>query len=600
MDIFSIFTLCGGLAFFLYGMNTMSSSLEKIAGGRLERTLKKMTSNPFKSLVLGAGITIAIQSSSAMTVMLVGLVNSGVMELGQTIGVIMGSNIGTTLTAWILSLTGIQSESVLVNLLKPENFSPVIALAGVILLMSSKRQRRRDVGRIMLGFAVLMYGMELMKDAVSPLADMPEFSSILTAFNNPLLGVAVGAVFTGIIQSSAASVGILQALAMTGSISYGMAIPIIMGQNIGTCVTALLSSIGVNRNAKRVAAVHVSFNVIGTVVCLILFYGSDAIFQYSFTDSPINAVGIAFCHSVFNIFTTVLLLPFSRQLEKIATILVRSDTKNDSVAFLDPRLMRTPAVAIAECGSLATQMAELTQKNVMLAIRQLSEYQSSREAEIEVNEEHLDTYEDHLGHYLVEASRKGLSSEDSKTTSKLLHSIGDFERIGDHAKNILDAARELHEKELSFSNEAQGDLDVLTRAVTDILDTTIRAYKTNDSALAVTVEPLEEVVDQLSEEIKLRHIERLQKGRCTIQLGFVLNDLLTNYERISDHCSNIAICVIETVHKELNPHEYLHDLKVGGGDFGTAFQSALAKYPLPVSSSGAEEASSSSAPAAVD
>lgn len=582
MDIFSIFTLCGGLAFFLYGMNVMSSSLEKIAGGRLERTLKKMTSNPFKSLLLGAGITIAIQSSSAMTVMLVGLVNSGVMELGQTIGVIMGSNIGTTLTAWILALTGIESESVWMNLLKPENFSPLLALIGIVLIMGSKKQRRRDIGRIMVGFAILMYGMELMKDAVSPLADSPQFSSILTAFNNPLLGVLVGAVFTGVIQSSAASVGILQALALTGSITYGMAIPIIMGQNIGTCVTALLSSIGVNRNAKRVAVVHISFNIIGTVVCLILFYGGDAIFHFSIMDQPINAVNIALCHSVFNIFTTVLLLPFSKQLERIAVLLVRNDTKNDSVAFLDSRLLRTPGVAISECASLAGQMADLAQKNVQLAIAQLSSFQSARETEIESNEEKLDIYEDHLGHYLVEASRKGLSSENSKTTSKLLHSIGDFERIGDHAKNILDSARELHEKDLTFSEEAQRELDVLTRAVTDILSTATEAYKTNDAALAVTVEPLEETIDQLSEEIRLRHIHRLQQGVCTIQMGFILSDLLTNYERIGDHCSNLAICVIETVDKELNPHEYLHDLKRGGNsDFSTSFQATLSRYALP-------------------
>ena len=582
MDIFSIFTLCGGLAFFLYGMNVMSSSLEKIAGGRLERTLKKMTSNPFKSLLLGAGITIAIQSSSAMTVMLVGLVNSGVMELGQTIGVIMGSNIGTTLTAWILALTGIESESVWMNLLKPENFSPLLALIGIVLIMGSKKQRRRDIGRIMVGFAILMYGMELMKDAVSPLADSPQFSSILTAFNNPLLGVLVGAVFTGVIQSSAASVGILQALALTGSITYGMAIPIIMGQNIGTCVTALLSSIGVSRNAKRVAVVHISFNIIGTVVCLILFYGGDAIFHFSIMDQPINAVNIALCHSVFNIFTTVLLLPFSKQLERIAVLLVRNDTKNDSVAFLDSRLLRTPGVAISECASLAGQMADLAQKNVQLAIAQLSSFQSARETEIESNEEKLDIYEDHLGHYLVEASRKGLSSENSKTTSKLLHSIGDFERIGDHAKNILDSARELHEKDLTFSEEAQRELDVLTRAVTDILRTATEAYKTNDVALAVTVEPLEETIDQLSEEIRLRHIHRLQQGVCTIQMGFILSDLLTNYERIGDHCSNLAICVIETVDKELNPHEYLHDLKRGGNsDFSTSFQATLSRYALP-------------------
>lgn len=343
MDIFSVFTLCGGLAFFLYGMTVMSKSLEKMAGGKLERMLKRMTSSPFKSLLLGAGITIAIQSSSAMTVMLVGLVNSGVMELRQTIGIIMGSNIGTTLTAWILSLTGIESENVFVNLLKPENFSPLIALAGILLIMGSKRQRRRDVGRIMMGFAILMYGMELMSGAVSPLAEMPQFAGLLTAFENPLLGVLVGAVFTGIIQSSAASVAILQALAMTGSITYGMAIPIIMGQNIGTCVTALISSIGVNRNAKRVAVVHISFNVIGTAVCLILFYGGDMILHFTFLNQAVGAVGIAFCHTAFNVFTTILLLPFSRQLEKLARRLVRTEDTRESFAFLDPLLLRTPA-----------------------------------------------------------------------------------------------------------------------------------------------------------------------------------------------------------------------------------------------------------------
>ena len=583
MDIFSLFTLCGGLAFFLYGMNTMSNSLEKMAGGNLERTLKKMTSSPMKSLLLGAGITIAIQSSSAMTVMLVGLVNSGVMELGQTIGVIMGSNIGTTLTAWILSLTGIESSSVLVNLVKPENFSPIIALVGIILVMGSKKQRRRDIGRIMLGFAVLMYGMELMKDAVSPLADMPEFSSILTAFNNPLLGVLVGAVFTGVIQSSAASVGILQALALTGSISYGMAIPIIMGQNIGTCVTAVISSIGVNRNARRVAAVHISFNVIGTVICLILFYGSNALFHYSFTDSPINAVGVAFCHTVFNVFTTFLLLPFNRQLEKLATKLVRDNGKaSDSFAFIDPLLLRTPSVAISECNVLTNRMAELARDNVALAVAQFSDFQSTRDTLITENEDKLDIYEDRLGNYLVEASRRSLSPADSQISSKLLHSIGDFERIGDHASNLLDAARELHEKQLTFSDEAKAELQVLTEAITEILDISVQAFESNDAALAATVESLEEVVDRLSEEIKLRHINRLQSGRCTIQLGFVLSDLLTNYERISDHCSNVAICVIESEQKNLNPHEYLQQLKESMNQvFTQNYARYQEKYALP-------------------
>ena len=443
MDIFSVFTLCGGLAFFLYGMTVMSKSLEKMAGGKLERMLKRMTSNPFKSLLLGAGITIAIQSSSAMTVMLVGLVNSGVMELGQTIGVIMGSNIGTTLTAWILSLTGIESESVFVNLLKPENFSPLIALAGILLIMGSKRQRRRDVGRIMMGFAILMYGMELMSGAVSPLAEMPEFAGLLTAFENPLLGVLVGAVFTGIIQSSAASVAILQALAMTGSITYGMAIPIIMGQNIGTCVTALISSIGVNRNAKRVAVVHISFNVIGTTVCLILFYGGDLLFHFAFMDWTVGAVGIAFCHTAFNVFTTILLLPFSRQLEKLARRLVRTEDARESFAFLDPLLLRTPGAAVSESVSMAGRMGQAARENICLAVDQLSHYSRERETQILQNEDKLDIYEDRLSNYLVEVSQHGLSMQDMRTVSRLLHAVGDFERIGDHAVNIQESAQEL-------------------------------------------------------------------------------------------------------------------------------------------------------------
>ena len=580
MDIFSVFTLCGGLAFFLYGMTTMSKSLEKMAGGKLERILKRMTSNPLKSLLLGAGITIAIQSSSAMTVMLVGLVNSGVMELGQTIGVIMGSNIGTTLTAWILSLTGIQSENVFVNLLKPENFSPVIALAGIILIMGSKKQRRRDIGRIMVGFSILMYGMELMKNAVSPLADMPEFSNLLTAFNNPLLGVAVGAVFTGIIQSSAASVGILQALALTGSITYGMAIPIIMGQNIGTCVTALLSSIGVNRNAKRVAAIHISFNVIGTAVCLVLFYGGHMIFHFGFMSDPVGAVGIAFCHTVFNVLTTIMLLPFSRQLEKLARRLVRSENKAEQFAFLDPLLMRTPGVAISECVSMTNRMGRMAHETLLLSIEQLSEYSEAREAQILGNEDKLDIYEDRLGAYLVEISQHGVSMTDIQTVSRLLHAIGDFERIGDHALNLQQSAQELHEKGLRFSDSAKAELHVLTDALKDIMDKAFSCFAADDVNAARDVEPLEETVDQLIEEIRLRHIRRLQTGECTIQLGFVLNDLLTNFERVSDHCSNIAVCVIEEKSTSLDRHAYLHDVKKGG-DFTANLQQDMKKYQLP-------------------
>ncbi len=581
MDIFSLFTLCGGLAFFLYGMTTMSKSLEKMAGGRLERLLKRMTESPVKGLLLGAGITIAIQSSSAVTVMLVGLVNSGVMELGQTIGVLMGSNIGTTLTAWILSLTGIESESVLLNMLKPENFSPLFALAGILLIMGSKRQRRRDIGRILIGFAILMSGMEMMKNSVSPLAEMPGFADLLTAFNNPLLGVLVGAVFTGVIQSSAASVGILQALALTGSITYGMAIPIIMGQNIGTCVTALISSIGVSRGAKRVSVIHVAFNVTGALAGLIVFYGGDLVFHFAFLDTAVGAVGIALCHTIFNVATTALLLPFSRQLEKLARTAVKETDKTQQVAFLDPLLLRTPGAAVSECAALTNEMGDLARQSLIRSLGQLSRYDGELEAELLENEDKLDTYEDRLSGYLVRISQHGLSMEDIHTVSRMLHVIGDFERIGDHALNIQESARELHEKGLSFSGAAEAELRVLERALEDILTASVDCFRSDDPAAAKKVEPLEETIDRLTDEIRDRHIRRLQSGECTLQLGFILNDLLTNLERVSDHCSNIAVCVIEERedHGEQR-HAYLHDFKAAG-EFAADLDKDLERYKLP-------------------
>ena len=581
MDIFSLFTLCGGLAFFLYGMTTMSKSLEKMAGGRLERLLKRMTESPIKGLLLGAGITIAIQSSSAVTVMLVGLVNSGVMELGQTIGVLMGSNVGTTLTAWILSLTGIESENLLLNMLKPENFSPLFALAGILLIMGSKRQRRRDVGRILIGFAILMSGMEMMKNSVSPLAEMPGFAELLTAFNNPLLGVLVGAVFTGVIQSSAASVGILQALALTGSISYGMAIPIIMGQNIGTCVTALISSIGVSRGAKRVSVIHVAFNVTGAAVGLIVFYGGNLIFHFAFLDATVGAVGIALCHTVFNVATTALLLPFSRQLEKLARVAVKEEDKTRQVAFLDPLLLRTPGAAVSECAAMTNEMGALARKSLLSSLGQLSRYDGNLEAELLENEDKLDTYEDRLSGYLVQISQHGLSMEDIHTVSRLLHAVGDFERIGDHALNIQESARELHEKGLSFSGAAEAELQVLERALEDILAASVDCFRADDPVAAREVEPLEETIDRLTAEIRDRHIRRLQNGECTVQLGFILSDLLTNLERVSDHCSNIAVCVIEERedHAEQR-HAYLHDFKAAE-EFAESLDKDLETYKLP-------------------
>ena len=589
MNIFSLFTLCGGLAFFLYGMYVMSKSLEKMAGGRLERLLKRMTSTPIKSLLLGAGITIAIQSSSAMTVMLVGLVNSGVMELGQTIGVIMGSNIGTTLTAWLLSLTGIESESFFVNFLKPKNFSPLLALAGILLIMGSKKQRRRDVGRVMMGFSILMYGMELMSGAVAPLADMPEFTDLMTAFTNPLLGVLVGAAFTGIIQSSAASVGILQALAMTGSVTYGMAIPIIMGQNIGTCVTALISSIGVSRNAKRVSVIHISFNLIGTTVGLIILCGGNALFGFPFLSNSVNAVGIALCHTIFNVCTTILLLPFTRQLEWLAKKAISTEDKPSDFTFLDPRLLRTPGVAASECASMVNQMGALAQTSMDLVLTQFLQYTDAREEEILSNEDKLDIYEDHLGSYLVQISQHGTSADDMHTISRLLHAIGDFERIGDHVLNLQESAKELRDKQLRFSLTAQKEVEVLTRLLRDLMTAALDCFRKDDPVAAQLVEPLEETMDCLTEEVRNRHIHRLQNGQCTIQLGFVLNDLLNNFERIGDHCSNIAVSVIEEQDSQMASHAYLHDMKKNG-EFAARLQNNLSRYALPPEMPGASPA----------
>ena len=582
MDIFSVITLIGGLAFFLYGMHVMSSGLERMAGGKLEHALKRMTSNPLKSLALGAGITVAVQSSSAVTVMLVGLVNSGLMNIAQTPGVIMGSNIGTTLTAWLLSLVGLETDNVWLKLLKPENFSLIFAMVGAVLIMMSKKPKRRDIGSILVGFAVLMYGMKFMSSAVSPLADMPEFASLLTAFRNPLLGVLVGALFTGIIQSSAASVGILQALALTGNISYGMAIPIIMGQNIGTCVTALISSIGVKRNAKKVAAIHVSFNLIGTVFFLALFYGLDALVHFSFTDMPIGAFEIAVVHSIFNVATTVLLLPFSKQLVKIANLVIRDKKGEEELPAkrLDERLLATPSVAVGESNAMTVDMMKTAHRTLLQALGLIEHYDEKTAEEILEQENHLDACEDELGTYLVRLASNKLSAEDSMLVSKMLHTIGDFERLGDHAVNLLGSVRELQEKKLSFSPAAQEDLALMSSALTEILALTAEAYEKNDAEIAARVEPLEQTIDRLVERIKDKHVARLQNGECTIQLGFILADLLNNFERISDHCSNIAVSVIEIKHNTFDTHQYLNRVKYGSREFTAQFEEYCEKYGL--------------------
>ena len=582
MDIFSVITLIGGLAFFLYGMHVMSSGLERMAGGKLEHALKRMTSNPLKSLALGAGITVAVQSSSAVTVMLVGLVNSGLMNIAQTPGVIMGSNIGTTLTAWLLSLVGLETDNVWLKILKPENFSLIFAMVGAVLIMISKKPRRRDIGSILVGFAVLMYGMKFMSSAVSPLADMPEFASLLTAFRNPLLGVLVGALFTGIIQSSAASVGILQALALTGNISYGMAIPIIMGQNIGTCVTALISSIGVKRNAKKVAAIHVSFNLIGTVFFLALFYGLDALVHFSFTDMPIGAFEIAVVHSIFNVATTILLLPFSKQLVKIANLVVRDKKGKEEppAKRLDERLLATPSVAVGESNAMTVDMMKTAHRTLLQALALIEHYNEKTAEEILEQENRLDACEDELGTYLVRLASNKLSAEDSMLVSKMLHTIGDFERLGDHAVNILGSVRELQEKKLSFSPAGQEDLALLSSALTEILSLTAEAYEKNDAEIASRVEPLEQTIDGLVERIKDKHVTRLQNGECTIQLGFILADLLNNFERVSDHCSNIAVSVIEIKHNTFDTHQYLNRVKYGSREFTAQYEEYCEKYGL--------------------
>ena len=549
-----------------------------------------MTSNRFKSLLLGMAITIAIQSSSAMTVMLVGLVNSGIMELGQSIGVIMGSNIGTTVTAWILSLSGITSDNVFVQLLKPESFSPIIALIGIILIMFTKSSKKKDIGSVCIGFAILMTGMTLMSGAVKPLADLPQFKDILMMLNNPFVAILAGTLITALIQSSAASLGILQSLAMTGGISFNMALPIIMGQNIGTCITALLSSIGTSKNAKRVTAVHIYFNVLGTVICLSGFYLADAIFHFSFTDQPISSFMIAVVHSAFNLLTTFILLPFCKQLEKLAVLTVRDKrvkpgTQGDHTVLLDERLLLSPSFAIAECRNATVRMATTARDTILDAIGLLSHFDEDVAKQIEKNEDKVDQFEDKLGSYLVKISSKNLSHADSNDVSQLLHTIGDFERISDHAVNILRVAREIHDKGLQFSEKAQEELKIFTNAVIEILNITTDAFAKNDLQLAYEVEPLEQVIDSLKVELKNRHVRRLQEGKCTIELGFVLSDILNNYERISDHCSNIAVCMIQIKDSAMDTHGYLNEVKTSGEPRFTGYYNRFTdKYTLPKSS----------------
>ena len=562
MTVFNVFSLLGGLALFLFGMDIMGKALEKQAGGQLQKILSKLTDNPLKGFFLGLCITAVIQSSSATTVMVVGFVNSGIMELHQAIGVIMGSNVGTTVTSWILSLSGLQGDSFLINMLKPTSFSPVLSFIGILLYMG-KSEKRRGVGTILIGFAVLMTGMTAMSNAVLPLQNEAWFTNLFIRFSNPLLGVLVGAVVTGIIQSSSASVGILQALSATGVITYGSAIPIIMGQNIGTCVTALISSVGANKNARRAAMVHLYFNIIGVTLFLAVFYGANLLLDFAFVTETVTAWGIAVVHSIFNLTATAVLLPFANGLEKLAILTIPDDAEKESFALLDERLLNTPAVAVERARAATADMAELARVGVVQAMSLTHKWDDSLAQKVREEEEKVDKYEDALGTYLVKLSSREMSHADSQSVNTLLHTISDFERISDHSVNVLSSAEEIHAKSIAFSKDAQEELQVLEGAVQDVLSRTTDAFRKGDLHMAGKVEPLETVVDELVRAIKARHVARLQTGSCSIEYGFVLEDLLTNYERVCDHCSNVAVAQIEVAQDSFDTHAYLNDLRYG-------------------------------------
>ena len=581
MDIFSVFQMAGGLALFLYGMHVMGDGLEKQAGGKLKTILEKLTANPVKGFLLGAAVTAVIQSSSATTVMVVGFVNAGIMKLSQAIGIIMGANVGTTITSWILSLTGLQGDSFWIQLLKPTSFSPIIAFFGIILIMFSKKEGKKDLGSTLVGFAVLMFGMEQMSSAVEPLADVPEFTSILLLFSNPLLGVLCGAILTAVIQSSSASVGILQALSATGSVTYSSAIPIILGQNIGTCVTALISSIGANKNARRAAVVHLYFNLIGTGLFLAVFYLLNGFLHFSFYDQSIDRLGIAVVHTCFNLLSTLTLLPFTKLLEKLAYLTIRDTANDENFQILDERFLASPAVAIHQCQKMAVSMARLAQSSLYQAIGLIGAYDEKIAHSIEEGENQIDMYEDKLGTYLVRLSSKNLTIEESREISKLLHVIGDFERIGDHAVNILKSAKEMQVKKYVFSGQAQQEISIISSAIEEIVDLATNAFVKNDLYLASKVEPLEQVVDSLKDELRNRHVQRLQNGECTISNGFIFSDLITNYERVADHCSNIGVCILRIAEDSFDTHEYLNHVKDGHDDtFENRYNRYKEKYQL--------------------
>lgn len=580
MDIFDVLSLIGGLCLFLFGMSVMGDALERRAGGGLKAILGKLTKNKLTGFLTGLGVTAVIQSSSATTVMVVGFVNSGIMTLRQSIGVIMGANIGTTVTAWILSLCGISSDNLLVQLLKPTSFTPILALVGTILLMFGKTSKKKDTGTVFLGFATLMFGMEGMSSAVSGLSQVPAFQQMFLMFKNPLLGVLVGALLTAIIQSSSASVGILQALSVTGQVSYGAAIPIIMGQNIGTCITAILSSFGTNKNAKRAAVVHLSFNVIGTVIWLSVFSLVSALVKPALLDQSASLVGIAIAHSLFNIACTALLLPAASLLERLAILLVPDNKSRDVAVELDERLLATPPVALERCNTLVCEMAKLAADSLKSSLRQLSGYDRKTAEEIRKQEEQVDHYEDILGTYLVKLSGHQISDHDSSTVSKLLKVIGDFERISDHSVNILESAEEMHSKDIAFTASAKHELDTICGAVSEVLDLAYTAFVRDDLKAAKRVEPLEQVIDGLKRSLRDRHIARLKQGECSIEAGFVWADLLNNLERTADHCSNIAVCTIDAAEHSMNLHESLRELTTNNAEYDRMYQAYTKQYQI--------------------
>lgn len=582
MTVFDVLTMIGGLCLFLFGMNVMGDGLERRAGSSLKALLGKLTDSKIKGFLTGLGVTAVIQSSSATTVMVVGFVNSRLMTLKQSIGVIMGANIGTTVTAWILSLGGISSDNLVVmQLLKPTSFTPVLALLGTVFLMFSKSSKQKDVGTILLGFATLMFGMDTMSDAVSGLADIPAFQNLFLMFENPILGVIVGAVLTGIIQSSSASVGILQALSATGAVSYAAAIPIIMGQNIGTCVTALLSSFGTNKNAKRAAIIHLSFNVIGTIVWLAVFSVISKVFEPAILHMSANYLGIAVSHSAFNVLCTALLLPMSGLLEKMAYVVVPEGKELAKTVEIDERLLATPSIALGQCHNLVMRMAEETVSGVRMSLNALINGSFSDAEKIRVIEKEVDHYEDVLGTFLTKLGRVQVSDDDGSEVSKLLKIIGDLERISDHSVNILESAEEMKEKKISFTQNAQKEMEVLSGALTEILNLSVEAYRQNDWEAACSVEPLEQVIDHLKTVLRNRHIARLKKGECSVEAGFIWSDLLTDMERTSDHCSNIAVSIMDAHKHNMNAHQSLRSLKEGNPAFFEKLDDYSRKYMLP-------------------